>query len=95
MVLNFNACSIAHRDDKDDKICVVFPFGSFIGGELVLYELGLVIKLRPGDILFFDSVNITHFNLKYEGFRGSVVLSTDKAYRSYIIDHGGWIYHIQ
>ena len=91
IVLNINAASIAHRDVGDDRLCVVIPFGNFTGGELVLYELGVVLELKAGDILLFNSVEITHFNLLYKGFRGSMVLHTDREWPNYVEnDQAGW-----
>lgn len=78
-VLNLNIRTNVHRDAKDHHMCVVIPFGEFIGGELVLLELGLVVPLRSGDIIIFPSVRISHFNLDYSGVRGSVVLHTDSS----------------
>ncbi|PBK65051.1 hypothetical protein ARMSODRAFT_892364 [Armillaria solidipes] len=93
-VLNFKACTSAHRDTGDLLICVVIPFGDFEGGELCLFELGLVSKLRAWDAFVFSSVDITHFNLHYSGVRGSLVLHTDREAVGYTKDYNGWINHI-
>lgn len=90
LVVNINAKSRAHRDDGDLHICAVIPFGSFEGGELILYELGLVFELRTGDILIFESTSLTHFNMSYSGTRGSLVLHSDKSIKRFRTDKNGW-----
>jgi predicted 2-oxoglutarate/Fe(II)-dependent dioxygenase YbiX len=75
--INLNVATICHRDEKDDGSCTLVPFGEFDGGEIVLEEVGLIIKLRPGDILYFRSTDLTHYNLDYKGRRGSLVIHTD------------------
>ena len=47
-VLNIQVCTEAHVDANDDTICVVIPFGPYEGGELVLYEAGLVLEIQEG-----------------------------------------------
>lgn len=58
-------------------MCAVVPFGDFEGGELVFYELGLVLQLTSGDVVTFRSERLTHFNLHYVGVRGSIVFHSD------------------
>jgi hypothetical protein len=77
IVINFCVSTDAHRDWSDNLLCVVIPFGNWIGGQICLFELGLVIKMKSGDILAFPSCNITHFNLHFSGWRGSIVLHSD------------------
>ena len=48
LVINLNAVTRAHRDSKDDTMCLVLALGDFEGGDLCLYEPGLVIPLRCG-----------------------------------------------
>jgi hypothetical protein len=48
--------------------------------------LGLVIKLKPGDI--------THFNLHFSGLRGSIVLHSDVTGDKWVEDFNGWIEQI-
>ena len=67
VVVNLCVSTTAHRDQNDRRICVVIPFGEWEGGDLCLHELGLVIKLHPGDIVVFPSRKITHFNLHFTG----------------------------
>jgi hypothetical protein len=94
VVVNFCVSCNGHRDWIDKLLCVVIPFGDWEGGELVLYELGLVIKLKPGDILIFPSCHITHFNLHFSGLRGSLVLHSDIQGDKWVKNLNGWSKHI-
>jgi hypothetical protein len=60
----------------------------------VLWELGIVAEMYEGIILGFSSFNITHFNLHFQGFRGSIVLHADKEMDSWIQDRNGWDSHM-
>ncbi len=93
-VLNINVCTDAHIDANDDRICVVIPFGPYKGGELVLYEAGLILELCEGDILIFPSCRITHFNLHFVGVRGSIVMHSDKEVKSWNANRNGWNGHM-
>ena len=77
-VLNICVATSGHRDSGDLRLCVVMPFGNWMGGELCLYELRLVFEAGPGDLVIFPSCEITHFNLHMTGERCSLVLQTDK-----------------
>ncbi|KLO18442.1 hypothetical protein SCHPADRAFT_886155 [Schizopora paradoxa] len=77
VVLNINCCSFVHRDFMDHRICIVVPFGNWDGGELVFEELGLVFELSQGDVILFRSEMLTHYNLEYNGTRGSLVVHSD------------------
>ena len=44
--VNINVVTRAHRDVKDETLCIVLVVGSFDGGELVLWELGLVLATK-------------------------------------------------
>lgn len=79
--LNLNVATQAHRDRRDACVCVVIPFGNFKGGQLCLYEPGLVFDLQLGNAIVFESRKITHFNLGFEGVRHSLVLHTDDSLR--------------
>ncbi|TFK59959.1 hypothetical protein BDN72DRAFT_780018, partial [Pluteus cervinus] len=94
MVLNFCVATSAHKDQNDAGLCVVFPFGKYTGGELCLFEPGLVLDLKPGDIVIFPSSKITHFNGHMNGERGSVVLYSDKKMEDWIKNANGWENHI-
>lgn len=90
LVVNLGAETNGHIDSQDDELCVTLPFGCWKGGELSFYELGIVLELRPGDVVIFPSNRITHFNLWMEGFRGSIVLSTDSRMKGWIDGRNGW-----
>lgn len=92
-VLNIQVCTEGHRDEFDDTLCLIIPFGEYEGGELVLWEPGLVCDLKEGDLILFPSSKITHFNLHFKGFRGSVVMHSDKELRSWE-DKNGWDKHM-
>lgn len=52
-----------HRDCKNKAagVCaikVLGPHNSRLGGHIVLHELGLIVEMRPGDVLFFPSAVI-------------------------------------
>ena len=90
LVINLNVATAAHRDSKDERICLVLAVGDFEGGELVLYEPGLVIPLRNGDFVLFPSCDLTHFNLHYIGRRASIVLHTDREISKWHNGRNGW-----
>lgn len=91
MVINLNVCTRAHRDCKDMDICVVIALGDFKGGELCLFEPGIVLELCPGDVIIFPSLRITHFNLHYIGKRASVVLNSDRDGEQWVENRNGWM----
>ncbi|KAI0055056.1 hypothetical protein BV25DRAFT_1816167 [Artomyces pyxidatus] len=82
-VINLNVATKAHLDAQDKLLCLVMALGEYEGGELVMVEPGLVLPLRCGDLVAFQSCRITHFNLHFEGLRSSFVFHTDKAFRSW------------
>ncbi|KAJ7718503.1 hypothetical protein B0H14DRAFT_3170815 [Mycena olivaceomarginata] len=47
-VINFSACTWAHRGEGDKRLCLVVPFGTF---ELCFYEAGFCSDLKLGDVL--------------------------------------------
>ncbi|KAH9922737.1 uncharacterized protein B0H18DRAFT_825074, partial [Fomitopsis serialis] len=65
LVINMNVCTYAHRDSKDDTICLVIVVGEFEDGDLCLVEPGIVLPLRHGHFAIFPSCRVTHFNLHY------------------------------
>ena len=89
-VLNLNIRTEAHRDKKDKDVCLVLPIGEFEGGGLVMFEQGLVLELRAGDIAVFRSAETTHFNMEYSGQRASLVLQTDSAFNKWEEGRNGW-----
>lgn len=83
LVTNRNAVSSRHRDTGDPEwgICAVMPVGDWeSGGELVFEELGIFLPIQAGQVCFFRSAILTHWNLslKGKGARDSFVLFTDK-----------------
>lgn len=70
-------------------MCAVVPFGEFEGGELVFYELGLVLQLKSAHIVIFRSERLTHFNLHYSGTRGSLVFHSDGDLKRWVEDKNG------
>ena len=89
-MVNFNVVTSAHRDTGDKALCGVFVLGEFTGGELCLYEQGLKLPLKSGDLVVFDSKNSTHFNLHCVGWRFSFVFQSDKALDSWVTDYNNW-----
>jgi hypothetical protein len=67
-----------HRDVKEGKdgYSCLCACGDYQGGELILYELGVVIELRPGDMLLFPDGLIHHANRPVIGTRYSLVAFT-------------------
>lgn len=61
-----------------------------MGGQLCLYEPGIVLESRDGDLVIFQSRKVTHFNLHFMGIRGSVVLHTDQTGDRWAQDFNGW-----
>ncbi|TFY50747.1 hypothetical protein EVG20_g11353 [Dentipellis fragilis] len=84
MVVNFRAITPAHRDWSDKNLCGVFTLGEFEGGELVLYEPGLIVPMQSGDFVIFPSARTTHFNLHCKGSRMSFIFKTDLAYSRWV-----------
>jgi hypothetical protein len=94
IVVNFCVSTDSHRDWSDNVLCVVIPFGTWEDGEIVLFELKLVIKMKSGDVLFFPSCHITHFNLHFSGLRGSIVLHSDGTGKNWVDNLNGWGNHV-
>ncbi|TFY53850.1 hypothetical protein EVG20_g9945 [Dentipellis fragilis] len=90
LVINFKIVTTAHRDYSDKNLCGVLPIGDFIGGELVLYEPGLVVPLQSGDLCVFPSHSTTHFNLHTVGSRTSFVFTTDAALDAWKDKYNGY-----
>ncbi|EIN03316.1 hypothetical protein PUNSTDRAFT_139665 [Punctularia strigosozonata HHB-11173 SS5] len=90
LVVNVAVATDGHRDSMDMDICVLAAIGDWEGGEIVFYELGVVIDLKPGDICWFRSTDITHFNLHFKGLRASFVLTNDGAGRRWVENKNGW-----
>lgn len=91
--VNVNARSGPHKDLNDAfKSCNTANFGFFSGGELVLWECGLIIRTGVLELITFYSALILHANLDYDGFRGSLVLHTEKEGENKYAqrDNNGW-----
>ena len=76
VAINFNAICQFHRDLKDHRntLCVVCPLGIFEGGELTFPELRLVVHVKQGYGVAFQSNLLIHGNLPITvGIRHSVV----------------------
>lgn len=89
-VLNFNVATAAHRDVGDKHFCAVFTFQQCVGGELGLYEPGIVLESRSGDLIIFQSCKVTHFNLHFQGIRASLVLHSDKTGDQWAENYNRW-----
>eukprot|EP01113_Clastostelium_recurvatum_P004849 TRINITY_DN1214_c0_g1_i2.p1 TRINITY_DN1214_c0_g1~~TRINITY_DN1214_c0_g1_i2.p1 ORF type:complete len:377 (+),score=66.97 TRINITY_DN1214_c0_g1_i2:85-1215(+) len=64
-------------NDLPDGYCATVCYGDFEGGEVEFPELGIALKLEPGDVLFFKSAMLTHGNAPVtRGIRRSIVLTT-------------------
>ncbi|TFK59327.1 hypothetical protein BDN72DRAFT_780894, partial [Pluteus cervinus] len=92
--LNLCVATSAHKDRNDKAICAVIPFGKWTGGELCLYEPGLVFDIKPGDIFIFPSAKITHFNLDILGKRGSFALQSDVRMDDWLKNRNNWEHSI-
>lgn len=49
-----------------------------MGGDLCLYQPGLMLLLCSEDAVIFHSCEVTHFNLTYTGKQASLVLHSDR-----------------
>ena len=52
--------------------------GDYSGGGLILYDLGLIIEMAPGDMIIFPDSLIHHANEPAIGKRSSVVAFTQE-----------------
>lgn len=93
-MVNCNVSTRGHRDWGDQDICMIIVISDCSGGELCLYEPGMVLKLRNGDMAVFTSADTTHFNLHFQGRRSSFVFHSDRFSKSWNKDCNGWKDHI-
>ncbi|KAJ7624040.1 hypothetical protein DFH06DRAFT_1008676 [Mycena polygramma] len=93
-MFNVRVATDAHKDSKDNEECEIIFINECTGGELCLYELGLKLNGKTGNILIFPSSYITHFNTHFEGLRASLVLHTDREGGQWEEDGGGWGAHV-
>ncbi|QRV96097.1 DEAD-box ATP-dependent RNA helicase 42 [Ceratobasidium sp. AG-Ba] len=82
-VLNLQPSTKGHRDTSDmvNSICLVLALGDFSGGQLCLFEPGLVLDLPHGTCAAIRSKRDTHFNLDFQGQRYSFVFTSDQVLR--------------
>ncbi|KAJ3015543.1 hypothetical protein NUW54_g1012 [Trametes sanguinea] len=92
-VININVSTKAHRDWGDLSGCLVMLIWCCKGGDLCLEEPGLVVPLRSGDMVVFQSQSMTHFNLQYTGKRASLVCHSDSAGTAWVNDRMRWQGH--
>ncbi|KJA24319.1 hypothetical protein HYPSUDRAFT_136399 [Hypholoma sublateritium FD-334 SS-4] len=93
-VININVTTRIHRDHGDHDICLVISISDCLGGELCLFEPGIVLDLRSGYSVIFASAAISHFNLHYKGIRASIVLHSDRGGMDWVVDRNGWAHNI-
>lgn len=91
-VLNLLPATRAHRDWSDmvDSVCLVLALGDFEGGELCLYEAGLVIELPHGSMVAIRSRRDLHFNLNFVGQRVSFVFTSNRGLSRWDERRNGW-----
>jgi hypothetical protein len=63
-----------HQDWGDYGYNCVVPWGEYQGGGLILWQLKIVVELRPGDAFFFMGSLIAHNVRGVEGIRNSIDL---------------------
>ncbi|KAJ7629550.1 hypothetical protein B0H17DRAFT_962866, partial [Mycena rosella] len=79
-VVNLRVCTDEHKDGFDKDLCTVIVISDDCeGGELCLFEAGLCVHLRVGDIFIFPSCYVTPFNTHFRGLRATLVLHSDRA----------------
>jgi len=83
IVLNLNIATKIHRDPEDLDLCLIIVISDCTGGDLVMFEPGLVLVQKNGDMIAFPSGDISHFNMDFLGFRSSVVFHSDAASESW------------
>jgi hypothetical protein len=93
MVVNINCCCLVHKDGGDLGGCIVLVLGEHKGGELCLVEPELIIEAAHGDVISFNSRDISHFNCHYKGERGSIVLHSESAAERRQESGNGWLGH--
>ena len=74
-----------HRDASEALYgysCLV-SCGDYTGGELILYDLEIILELNAGDMILFPDAVIHHSNNAAEGNRCSVVAFTQENVYNY------------
>lgn len=91
-VLNIQPATCGHCDHSDmvDSICLVLALGDYQGGELCLFEAGLVLELAHGSFVAICSKRDVHFNLDFVGQRLSFVFTSDQTLQRWRDHRNGW-----
>jgi len=79
MVVNLKVSTSIHRDWKDWTNCAVLVVSDCEAGELVFFELGIVVRACHCNYMLFPSWQISHFNKHFKGKCASFVFHTDKS----------------
>ena len=66
------------RNDAFYGVSCVCAFGDYEGGDLICWELKVIVELKPGDMFFFPAHLITHSNTEVKGERHSLVAFTQQ-----------------
>jgi hypothetical protein len=93
-VVNLCACTKGHRDTVDELWCGTYSDGVFKGGQIALYEAGIVLDSNPMEMVVFQSQKETHFNLHIQGIRTSIVAHSDRAGDSWGENYNRWSSHV-
>ncbi|KAJ7487726.1 hypothetical protein B0H11DRAFT_1721046, partial [Mycena galericulata] len=93
-MINFRVVTDAHKDGLDSQWCLIIFVKRGKGGHTCLWELGLRVNGKTGNMLNFMSRWVTHFNSHFEGKRCSLVLHTDREGKSWVENGGGWAGHL-
>jgi predicted 2-oxoglutarate/Fe(II)-dependent dioxygenase YbiX len=74
-----------HQDEKDAVFGVscLCPFGNYEGGELICWEMEVIVELKPGDLFFFPAHLVMHSNQLVKGERHSLVAFTQQGTINY------------
>jgi len=74
------ARTLPRRDVKESvfSMSCLTPFGNYSGTSVILWELGIIIDLEPGDLLFFPDSLIHHSNEPVSDVRHSIVAFTQQ-----------------
>jgi hypothetical protein len=79
LAVNIDFPATVHTDTKDYRhgYCWVLPFGTWTeGGDLRCEKINVEVKLRPGDLVCFQSSKIPHWVTNYNNVRNSIVFFT-------------------
>ena len=64
-----------HKDTKEGMNCVI-PYGTWTGGDLLLWDIRQRVQIQQGQALFFKSSILAHQSWKVNGERNCVDLFT-------------------